>query len=367
MNIRKLSLWTLFACAATAPVGASVFDSGASPAHENGCSPDVVVQNANDSGTGSLRAAVSGVCAGGTITFADRFVIDLQSEIGVASAVVIDGTNQSVDISEGDDNLLQIIGGPDHRSFLVSSTGDLTLRRIRISNGTTSGFGGAIRNDGRLALHESRFDGNSTGSLGGFGGGAIYSHTNSILLVDGCTFNGNDALRGSAIFNVGSAELRNSTFSGNVGDTNEGAIQNRGTMLAIHITVANNGRPTAGFGGLFAFNADTTLVNSVFANNVGHNCFRSGGTVTAIGLLAQSGNCTPQITADPELQPLAGNEGATPTHAPPAESVAVDVADAEFCLPTDQRGLARPQGEGCDLGAFETPSPFVFGDSFEST
>ncbi len=35
-------------------------------------------------------------------------------------------------------------------------------------------------------------------------------------------------------------------------------------------------------------------------------------------------------------------------------SPALDAADAEFCLETDQIGTARPQGGGCDAGAYES-------------
>ena len=42
-------------------------------------------------------------------------------------------------------------------------------------------------------------------------------------------------------------------------------------------------------------------------------------------------------------------------------SPALDSADARFCPETDQLGTSRPQGAGCDIGAFESttaiPSP----------
>ena len=58
------------------------------------------------------------------------------------------------------------------------------------------------------------------------------------------------------------------------------------------------------------------------------------------------------------LGPLANNGGATMTHALLEGSVAIDAAvDCTdwFGQPvtTDQRGVARPQGLGCDVGAFE--------------
>lgn len=329
-----------------------------------GCAETAEVTNADDAGPGSLRNAVLGVCTGGLITFEQRFEIQLASEILVEKALTIDGSGIE---GEAVDSLVRILGGSEHRSFRVETTGDLTLKSLRVSNGVVGDLGGAIHNRGTLTLLDSRFDGNSSAPLGGLGGGAIFSTTGARLIVDGCTFDRNDSVRGAAIFNVGEAELRNSTFSDNNGDTNEGAIQNRGILLATHITVSNNGRegtPTAG--GLFAFNADTTLVNSIFAGNTGRDCFISGGTSAVDGLLANSGNCGQQFSDDPQLQPLAANGGATETRALGAESPAIDAGTEEFCLATDQRGIARPQREGCDLGAFEVRDDAIFADDFEA-
>jgi hypothetical protein len=328
-----------------------------------GCVEQPVVSNNDDAGPGSLREAVLLVCAGGTITFDDRFVIDLQSEIVIDKAVIIDGSSVSEDASAGSDTLVQIRGSATNRVFLVDAAGDLSLLRLRLSAGTTDNQGGAVRNLGRLSLFDSKFDGNSA-ALTSLGGGAIFNAVGATLLVDGCSFDNNQATRGSAIFSSGDAELRNSTFSDNRGTTNEGAIQNRGTLLAVHITVANNGGEGAGFGGLFAFDADTTLVNSIFADNVGNNCFFSGGDGLAIGLLAESGNCAPQFNQDPQLQPLGANGGPTETIALGTSSIALGAGDPEACLDRDQRGVSRLQENGCDLGAFEFVSR-VFVDGFE--
>ena len=56
------------------------------------------------------------------------------------------------------------------------------------------------------------------------------------------------------------------------------------------------------------------------------------------------------------LGPLADYGGPTLTHALAPGSPAIDAADADQCEATDQRGVSRPQGEGCDIGAFETTS-----------
>jgi hypothetical protein len=54
---------------------------------------------------------------------------------------------------------------------------------------------------------------------------------------------------------------------------------------------------------------------------------------------------------DPLLKPLAAYGGLTMTMAIPADSPARDAGSG--CPPTDQRGVARPQLNACDLGAFE--------------
>ncbi len=56
---------------------------------------------------------------------------------------------------------------------------------------------------------------------------------------------------------------------------------------------------------------------------------------------------------DPLLGPLQGNGGPTWTHALLEGSLARDHGDDDACPPTDQRGVARPQGPHCDISAFE--------------
>ena len=68
---------------------------------------------------------------------------------------------------------------------------------------------------------------------------------------------------------------------------------------------------------------------------------------------------SPTAPLDPQLQPLADNGGPTRTHALNIGSPAVDedtaVTSATFfdCPAVDQRGNPRPQGDDCDVGAYE--------------
>jgi hypothetical protein len=60
-----------------------------------------------------------------------------------------------------------------------------------------------------------------------------------------------------------------------------------------------------------------------------------------------------QIIWDALIGPLADNGGPTLTHALLDGSPAIDAADDAACPATDQRGVPRPQGAACDIGAYE--------------
>ena len=71
----------------------------------------------------------------------------------------------------------------------------------------------------------------------------------------------------------------------------------------------------------------------------------------AINGVTDDESCPGSIFADAKLGGLANNTGPTNTHALPTGSPAIDTGGS--CPPTDQRGVSRPQGAGCDVGAFE--------------
>lgn len=64
------------------------------------------------------------------------------------------------------------------------------------------------------------------------------------------------------------------------------------------------------------------------------------------------------MNEDPDLDALHDNGGPTETHSPFVTSPIVNYIPAEFCaVSTDQRGISRPQGSGCEIGAFEVQAP----------
>ena len=57
------------------------------------------------------------------------------------------------------------------------------------------------------------------------------------------------------------------------------------------------------------------------------------------------------LNVDPQLGPLQNNGGPTQTHKPGSGSPAIDAVAKG--LPSDQRGVRRPQGSNFDIGAVE--------------
>ncbi|MBN8727537.1 MAG: hypothetical protein J0H15_07510 [Xanthomonadales bacterium] len=76
--------------------------------------------------------------------------------------------------------------------------------------------------------------------------------------------------------------------------------------------------------------------------------------------------CGPDVRdLDPLLAPLADNGGVGPTLMPAVESPAIDAAADDICAETDQRGISRPQGTRCDIGAVEVVDDRIFANGFE--
>jgi uncharacterized repeat protein (TIGR01451 family) len=186
------------------------------------------------------------------------------------------------------------------------------------------------------------------------------------------TISGNSAFAGAGggIANLGTLTLVNSTVSGNGTQQDGGGILNGGLMTATNVTIARNHLFAAQSdgGGLFtdagadAHNvaAATTLHNTIVAENDANDCAADpGALVTSLGHnLDSDGTCGLTNVGDLSdanafLGPLKFNGGTTMTHALLAGSAAIDTADDVGCPADDQRGVVRPQGSACDIGAYE--------------
>jgi hypothetical protein len=64
-----------------------------------------------------------------------------------------------------------------------------------------------------------------------------------------------------------------------------------------------------------------------------------------------------RVNTNPHVGGLADNGGPTQTMALQTGSPAIDAGTNTGCPGTDQRGVARPQGSACDIGAYEVAPP----------
>jgi hypothetical protein len=153
------------------------------------------------------------------------------------------------------------------------------------------------------------------------------------------------------IHNTDLAILTNSTISGN--SSSEGAgIAGPGDLFLRNSTVAANS-------GKGLRTGETLLINTIVANNSGGDCDPLSSAPLSVGHnLDSDGTCTLFQPSDfsganPLLGPLTNNGGLTETHALQNGSPAIDAGNDARCPPTDQRGVIRPQGPRCDIGAYE--------------
>ena len=178
---------------------------------------------------------------------------------------------------------------------------------------------------------------------------------------------------GGGLLNAGFASIDNSTFSANQADYNGGGIYvDFGDLFLTHVTLADNfieppQQPVSGAGdnppggGLTDFSGDTSNYEAtLFANNSPANCAGFSGSLNSQGQnLADDESCFLDdpgdfdLVADAEIGPLTDNGGPTQTHMPEAESPVLDRIIGECEENDDQRSVARPQGDGCDVGAVE--------------
>jgi hypothetical protein len=197
-----------------------------------------------------------------------------------------------------------------------------------------------------------------------YGGGMFISDWSNPVL-NTVTFNGNEASWGGGLYTQGlsSPSLVNITFTANQADYGA-AIAFGGTLLSItHATLSHNTADVEG-GGIHIFEGGMRLVNSILWGNT---ALTGPQIVDSIGLAEVSDSViqggfpagTNIISDDPLLGPLGNYGGFTQTVPLQGGSSAIDQANSIDCPAADQRGLARPQGMRCDIGAFEFEIPFM--------
>ncbi len=227
----------------------------------------------------------------------------------------------------------------------TSETASLTITRSRISGNTPTFAVGGVSAGGNLAITDSTISGN--GHFGLQAGGSV----GKIVTVTRSTISGNT---GGGIVKSGANAITvsNSTVAQNGGP----GIQNAaGVVVLQHSTLmGNSGTPSA----LFHFGGGTeTLFDTIVSGNCTFGGRTSlGGNIESPGNTCGLGHASDQVNVSAAALDLGtlGNNGG-PTQSVPLLAASVAIDSAIGCPPpaTDQRGVARPQGAGCDSGAFE--------------
>ncbi|MEP7288884.1 MAG: choice-of-anchor Q domain-containing protein [Chloroflexota bacterium] len=257
-------------------------------------------------------------------------------------------------------------GGAIH-VHLYQNNDALTIDRSsfigNVVNGGTDGQGGALSGgNGAFTITNSLFSGNAVQKPGNAdgSGGAIAINETALVTIANSTFTGNRANGNSYNANGGGIYIVNNTQP----------------FTIINSTIARNYAGWAGGG--ISSGTNGILRNTIVAYNTANN----GGNTWQIlqqcsAQLTNGGNnlqyppknpnpnyyneviCANNIPAiDPQLGALANYGGPTQTISLLPSSPAINAGSNTVCNAApisglDQRGLSRPIGSACDMGAFE--------------
>ncbi|MCC3650618.1 CSLREA domain-containing protein [Streptomyces sp. S07_1.15] len=396
----------VLAMAANVAAPASVAAAAAGPAEFTvNTTSDAVDTDPSDgacrtvAGTCSLRAAVMAANArpGSTITLpAGRYKLTIPPNPRLLIGPHVDPATGDLNVQapttvQGAGARTTIIDG-SRLDRVFRTRADTRLSDLTITGGVakqrevpfTDPGGGGIANAKNLTLRRVAVTGNSAGY-----GGGIFNIPNSHLELIESTVSGNAAGEAGGIRFDDSGTVTNSTISdnrvtdpgdrpGSLGGYGGGVdIRGLGHVKILNSTITGNSAPHGGGVNIAPAYLDSlpspipeiidlplgrlTLQNSIVAGNTGEDssgdCKRAFADIESQGHnLDSDGSC--RLTAAGDLPsraalvgPLADNGGPTDTRALLPGSPALDAA--AHCPATDQRGVPRPQGAACDIGAYE--------------
>ena len=255
------------------------------------------VLNLQDSGAGSLRAAVlnADAISGATIDFASGLhgtIVLTSGELDITSSTIINGPGA---------NRLSVSGNNASRVFEIAASQNVTINDLTITHGYASDEAGGILIDGsNLSLSADNLTQNVTfesSATNGARGGGLRSLDGGLTITD-CQITGNqalgaagmsaagDAIGGGIYILAGSATITTSTISGNVGrggdNSSKGVSVGGGILVSSgSLTVSNStfsgklaqggagSSDGGGNGGAIFSNSNVVLLitNSTISNN----------------------------------------------------------------------------------------------------
>lgn len=339
------------------PIVACCLAAAALPLH---ASAAFTVTDTSDSSTdtGSLRYAITQANAspGSTITFA----AGLNGTITLGSA--LPAITQATILSGPGANLLTVSGSGAYSVFTVKSPGaSVVISGLTIANGVGSTLGantvgGGIANlAGSLTVSNCTFTGNSAAL-----GGAVYSQ--DALTVSGSTLMGNSAVSSggalyiAAVNGAVSATLTGDTFYNNTA-ANGGAVYSQSPAAVVTLGVTNvtfYGNAAGSGADLYNQGGALSVGNSVLAAETGSACAGSGA--------CPAGGSNGNVVGAANLTPLGFYGGTTQTLLPLPGSAAICAGSSSAAssanLTADQRGWpvtpSTCPGGAVDAGAVQT-------------
>ncbi len=262
---------------------------------------------------------------------------------------------------------------------------EAVLDHVVFQQNSASGRGAGLYNDGHLEINWARFEQNTDASQGG----GIYNQTDGEAFLYDAWFTNNSADQGGAVYNMGLLHLYRSSLTINTafGGFGGGAYNDSpGALLLRNVTISGNmaDPATRGGAGVYNYGGEVRVEFVTLAYNSPDGILNDGGGLVNMrsSVLASHalGNCLEVDSAgynledgvscgldepsdlsgvSPLLGPLDSNGGSNLSHALGAGSPAIDSGTPDLCTAEDQRGVARPQGAGCDRGALEMWAPGV--------
>jgi hypothetical protein len=262
----------------------------------------------------------------------------------------------------------------------VANGSNVTLNYLTVQNGSTSGSGGGIENNGTLTVDNSTVTGNS--STGANGAGIDNTGT---LTVSSSTISDNTANQngGGISSEGGTVTVSDSTISGNSAGADGGGVDLASSPgLITDSTITDN--TAASGGGIDNGSGSLTVIDATISSNSNYGIVGSVTTGATIVAYDTPTDCQSALTStgydlsadsscgftaagdregvDPQLGGLTDNGGPTETLLPasgPAVGVipnSTSVDSVPVCGGTsDQRGVNRPfGGSTCNIGAVES-------------
>jgi hypothetical protein len=324
--------------------------------------------------TGSQITHNSAVAEGGVGgTNLEGGVVFSRGNLRLTSTQISDNTTAAHGVGN-----MEVAGGAVEAERFPGNPSSLSLLRSTIANNTTTASssgedasvqGGGIDTSVPLSIVSSTVSGNKASAVAGASDASETIGGGVSATWDGMATEPSDHITNSTIAdNVASAKRPGGTPSAEGGGVWISGVSMKFTDATVaHNSVSGTGTTVEAMGGGIFLDTDGTAtlaatilaLNTAPTNALGPDCsgkLRSSGhnLVHSVAGCTFAKQASDKLRVSAHLGALAANGGPTRTMALLSGSPAINAIPKSACLvAADQRGVHRPQGKGCDIGAYE--------------